>query len=114
MSKLDDLRAERKRIDAEIERLKRIQRKERYRKTIIKLRISLDDVERSHGDGKHWFKTVHVFSDWCSEHSNKKFMEWNTLVYRIEDWDLSNELCDIDSLKNPLLGMLALVEEASK
>jgi len=101
---LAEMIRERDRLNALIASEERRQREQRYRDLIRLHKIQLADVqtvndaqERAGG----YIGSFPQFKAWCDRNSNKRFREWNTLVYFASDpvIGMENELCDIDMLK---------------
>lgn len=43
--------------------------------------VRREDVEMSSSDDKPWFGNIMQFGEWLKSNSNKRFCEWNEMIY---------------------------------
>ncbi len=72
-------------LAARLERLNREKRDLQSHAFIAANNIRRADVEMSDGPGKPYFGHIAAFVAWLNEHSDKKWAEWNTVIYRMSD-----------------------------
>lgn len=90
----------RDRLNREIEAERRKATEERYRKAIELLDISMNEIQLSSGDGVPYFVHATNFIKWAtSGRPLPKYIEWNTLVYHVNDVNLLKPIYNMDSVR---------------